>query len=197
MRWLTSPRTTGALVLAAGLLPLMALGVAAGLGRLGVNPIETVVRDLGDWALRLLLITLALTPLRRATRWPGWTRHRRLIGLLAFFYATLHLLVYGVLDQFFWGFQWSYLARDVFKRPFMLAGVAAFLLLVPLAVTSTRGWRKRLRRHWKTLHRLIYPAAVLAVVHYFMMLKGHKTVAVVHGGILVLLLLARVRWRRS
>ncbi|HHH46354.1 MAG TPA: sulfoxide reductase heme-binding subunit YedZ [Thiotrichales bacterium] len=159
----------GKLAFVACLLPAAWLGFAALTDRLGANPIEAVTRGLGDWALRFLLITLAVTPLVRRTGWTWWMRKRRMLGLFAFFYASLHLLGYLWLDQFF---DWSEIGRDILKRPFITLGMLSWLLLVPLAATSTRAMMRRLGRHWKRLHRMIYVIAPLAVVHYFLLVKA-------------------------
>lgn len=170
------------------LLPCGWLLAQALLGNLGANPIEAVIRYLGDWALRLLLLTLAATPLRLLTGW-GWpVRLRRLLGLFAFFYAVLHLLAYTVLDQFF---DWSAIWEDIVERPFITTGMLAWLLLLPLALTSNRAAQRRLGRDWKRLHRLIYPAAILAVVHFTLMVKADLREPLIYGAILTLLLSLR------
>lgn len=157
------------LVAAAALAPLAWLALGAWRGWLGANPIETITRSTGVWTLRGLVITLAVTPLRRATGWNDLIRFRRMLGLFAFFYGTLHLLTYLWLDQFF---DWGAIAKDVAKRPFITAGFSAYLLLVPLAVTSTAGMIRRMGgRAWRRLHRLSYVAAALGVVHYWWLVK--------------------------
>jgi methionine sulfoxide reductase heme-binding subunit len=133
-------------------------------GGLGANPIEFITLRTGWWALLLLTVTLAVTPLRRITGWNRIIQLRRPLGLFAFFYATLHLLTYITLDRFFeFGEIWD----DIVKRPYITVGFAAFLLLLPLAVTSTKGWIRRLGRRWQLLHRLIYISAPLAVLHFY------------------------------
>ncbi len=129
--------------------PAVWLGLGALSGNLGSNPIETITHRTGWWALTLLTVTLAVTPLRRLARRPGWIRYRRLLGLFAFFYATLHLLTYLVLDQFF---GWSYIVEDIVERPFITIGFLAWLILFALASTSTSGWIRRLRKNWQRLH---------------------------------------------
>ncbi len=159
-------------------------------GGLGPNPAEASNRFLGDWALRFLLITLAVTPLKTLTGRAGVMRFRRMLGLFAFFYAVMHLASYIVLDQFL---DWAAVWADIVKRNFITVGMAAFLMLVPLAATSTSGMMKRLGgRAWKRLHRLVHPAAVLVVVHHYMMLKAGKGEALVHGAILAALLAFRL-----
>jgi sulfoxide reductase heme-binding subunit YedZ len=160
---------------------------------LGANPIEATNRFLGDWALRLLLLTLAIAPLRILTGSAAPMRFRRMLGLFAFFYAVLHLASYVGLDQFFaWGEIWA----DIVKRTFITVGMLAFLLLIPLAITSTKGWIKRLgARRWQRLHRLVYPAAILACLHYVMMVKADLREPLIHAGILALLLGLRLARR--
>lgn len=176
-----------------GLLPLLRiiyLGVA---GELGANPIEFITRSTGTWALVGLLLTLAVTPLRRLTSWTGLMRHRRTLGLFAFFYACLHALAYVWLDQFF---DPVAILHDIVKRPFVTAGFAAFTLLVPLAMTSTRAMMRRLGHRWSVLHRLIYPAALLGVVHFLWLVKKDLTEPLAYAVVLVLLLALRLPWGR-
>ena len=177
------------LVLLAVLTPAAWYTAGLLLDRLGANPIEAVTRGTGDWALRLLLVTLAMTPLRRATGWTGWLRLRRMLGLGAFFYGTVHLLLYLWLDQFF---DWPEIWADILKRPFITVGMLTWGLLLPLALTSTRGWMRRLGRGWARLHRLVYLAAPLAVLHFWWMREAKVAViepllyAVLLAGLLAL-----------
>ncbi len=159
---------------------------------IGANPVETLIHATGDWTLRLLLITLAITPLRRLTGQVWLIRFRRQLGLFAFFYACLHLTAYLWLDQFF---DWHAIIEDIVKRPYITVGFAAFVLLIPLAVTSTRGWTRRLGRRWKTLHRAVYLIAILGVVHYLWLVKADLFEPVLYGVILAGLLAFRVPWR--
>jgi sulfoxide reductase heme-binding subunit YedZ len=160
---------------------------------LGANPIEALTRGLGDWALRLLLLTLAITPLRRLTGWTWLLKLRRQFGLFVFGYASLHLLAYLWLDQFF---DWSAIGGDIVKRPFITAGMVAFGLLVPLAATSSNAMIRRLGgRRWQKLHRLIYPLAMIAVLHYTWMVKVDVRQPALYGALLALLLTARLWWR--
>lgn len=178
------------LVFVACLLPLFWLAGEAMLGGLGANPIEEAIRFLGDWTLRFLLITLAVTPLRHLAGWAGAMRYRRTLGLFCFFYAVLHLAGYLVLDRFF---DWPAIAKDILKHKFMTLGMATFLLLLPLAVTSTDAMVRRLGGpRWKRLHRLVYPAAILAVLHFAAMVKGPPVEPAVYGLVLALLLGWRV-----
>jgi methionine sulfoxide reductase heme-binding subunit len=168
------------------LMPLAWLGWRAASGGLGVNPIEAVNRFLGDWALRFLLISLAVSPVKVIFGWPLVMRFRRMLGLFAFFYVALHLSSWIVLDQFF---AWRHIWADIVKRPFITIGMLAFVSLVPLAATSTSGMVKRLgARRWKRLHMLVYPAAALACFHFFMMVKADIREPMVYAGILALLL---------
>ena len=187
------------IVFAAALAPLAYLAIGAWRGSLGANPIETITRSTGLWTLRFMVITLAVTPLRWATGWNDVIRVRRMLGLFAFFYGTLHLLTYLWLDQFF---DWSAIAKDVVKRPFITAGFSAFVLLVPLAITSTAAMIRRMGgRAWRRLHRLAYVAAALGVVHYWWLVKLDTRPPRNYGILLALLLLARlailVRRRRA
>lgn len=172
------------------LIPLLWLTYGALADGLGANPVETITRTLGDWALRFLLLTLTATPLRRLTGW-GWPlRLRRMLGLYAFFYALLHLGSYIVLDQFFY---WPEIWADILKRPYITIGMAAFVMLIPLAVTSNVSMMRRLGRHWQRLHRLVYPIAIGAVVHYLLLVKVLSMEPLLYAAILAMLLLARFR----
>jgi sulfoxide reductase heme-binding subunit YedZ len=178
------------LVFAAALLPLAYLALGAWRGGLGANPIETITRSTGVWTLRLMLITLAVTPLRWLTGWNEVVRFRRMLGLFAFFYGSLHLMTYLWLDQFF---DWAAIAKDVVKRPFITAGFSAYVLLVPLAITSTAGMIRRLGgRAWRRLHRLAYVAAALGVVHYWWLVKLDTRPPRNYGIVLAALLSIRV-----
>jgi sulfoxide reductase heme-binding subunit YedZ len=140
-----------------------------------------------------LLLTLSITPLRQLTGWAGWLAYRRMLGLYAFFYACLHLLTYVWLDQFF---DWAAIWGDIFQRPFITVGMLAFLLLIPLAATSTQAMMRRLKRRWGQLHRLVYLIAVLAVVHYLWLVKKDMTEPLIYAAVLGVLLAWRVvkRW---
>ncbi len=165
---------------------LVGLGATAGLG---ANPIEFITRSTGTWTLVGLLLTLSITPLRRVTGWTALIRHRRTLGLFAFFYASLHFVTYIWLDQFF---DPSSVARDIVKRPFITLGFAAFVLLIPLALTSTQAMMRRLGRRWQQLHRLVYGIAILAVLHYLWLVKLDLTQPLIYGGVLALLLMMRL-----
>lgn len=168
------------------LVPVSLLVVRAVTGDLGANPIEAITRDLGDWALRFILIALAVTPVREVTGVNAIGRLRRMLGLFAFFYVVLHFMSYIGLDQFFF---WSGIWQDIVKRVYITLGMLAVLMLLPLAVTSTDKMVKRLGgRAWRKLHRLVYPAAILGVIHYFMMIKADYTQPIIYGAGLALLL---------
>ena len=171
------------------LVPAVLIGVDFWLGRLGANPIEEVLHRLGWWALALLLASLAITPVRRISGWNWIIRLRRLVGVFAFAYATLHLLGYVVLDQWF---AWKYIAEDIVERPFILAGFSAWLLLLPLALTSTTASIRRLGKRWARLHRLAYLAAALGMLHFFWRVKADTREPVVFIVLLATLLLLRI-----
>lgn len=178
----------------AALVPLAWLGLDALRGGLGAEPIEEVTHRTGWWALTLLLATLAVTPLRRLSGRNELARLRRPLGLLAFLYATLHFLTYLV-DQ---AFDWRFLAEDVVEHPYVAVGFTAFLLLVPLAATSTKAMIRRLGgRRWQRLHRLVYLAAALAVVHFYWLVKQDVREPLVFAAVLALLLALRLPWLRA
>jgi sulfoxide reductase heme-binding subunit YedZ len=157
--------------------------------QLGANPIEALHFGFGDWALRFLCIGLALTPIKTMTgqSWP--TRFRRMMGLFAFFYASLHLLVFIVLDL---SLSWEAFKDEVPKSPYILMGLLTFLLLLPMAITSTQKMQKRLGRSWLTLHRLVYVAGLTALVHYFWLVKSDYTEPLVYALVIGVLLGIRI-----
>ena len=157
---------------------------------LGANPVEALIHRLGTWALNFLLITLAVTPLRRLTGHAWLLRFRRMLGLFAFFYICLHFLAYAWVDQ---RFALGFIIEDIAERPYITLGFSAFLLLIPLAVTSTRGWIRRLGPRWKKLHRLVYVAAILGVWHYYWLVKADVLLPLVYAGILALLFGIRLK----
>ena len=175
------------------LVPLVSLVWSGFHGALGANPIEKVTHITGDWALRLLLLTLAVTPASKVLGWGFLLRWRRMLGLYAFFYAALHFLTYLVLDQFF---DFSEIGKDILKRPYITVGFTAFLLLIPLAVTSTNTMMKRLGRNWKRLHQLVYVIALLAVLHFLWLVKADNLEPLIYAVILILLFAARVWLQR-
>ena len=174
------------------LLPLAWLVFGAINDQLGANPAEALIRSLGDWTLRFLCLTLAVTPLRVRTRTPQLARYRRMLGLFTFFYACLHLLAYGWLDM---GLDMADIGRDILKRPFILVGFACWLLLLPLAATSfNRAVRWLGGRQWQALHRLAYVIAPLALLHFFWMKSGKNDFAevAVYALVISALLLERL-----
>ena len=158
-------------------------------GTLGVNPAETIQLETGRWALIFLLLSLAVTPVRRLTGWNEIIRFRRMLGLFAFAYAVFHFLAYWSFDL---NFAFSAMVGDVLKRPFIALGFAAFLLMVPLALTSTKGWIRRMGKRWTQLHRLVYVSAILAVLHFAFKVKVFTGDPVIYAGVLAALLLFRV-----
>lgn len=175
------------------LLPLAYYGWGAWHDTLGANPIEAVTRGLGTWALNFLLITLAVTPIRKLTGWHAALRLRRMLGLFTFFYAALHLTSYLWFDQFF---DWNEIAQDILKRPFITVGMAAFALLIPLAATSSNFAIRRLGgRRWQALHRTVYAIGIFAVLHYSWLVKADQSQPLFYGGILLVLLGLRAWWR--
>ena len=173
-------------VFVACLVPLVWLVWRGLTGALTANPIEDITHRTGDWALRLLLVTLAITPLRRMLGWSSLASYRRMIGLFAFFYAALHLSTYLVLDFFF---AFDLILDDVIERRYVTAGLTAFMLLLPLALTSTTGMIRRLGGgRWRQLHRLVYLAAVAAVVHYLWLVKIDIGPPLVYAAVLAVLL---------
>jgi methionine sulfoxide reductase heme-binding subunit len=179
-----------AAVFAACLIPLARLAVLGFGDGLGANPIEYITHSTGWWTLTFLLITLAVTPLRRLLNQPWLLRLRRMFGLYAFFYASLHFITYIWLDQFFDGLE---IVKDVIKRPFITFGFAAFVLLIPLAATSTNAMVKRLgARRWQWLHRLVYPIAALGVIHFWWLVKLDVNEPLLFALILAGLLIARL-----
>jgi len=168
------------------LVPLGALLWRFFSGRLGANPVEFVQHATGDWTLRFLVFTLCITPLRKLLKLPEMIRFRRMLGLFAFFYACLHFLTYIGPDQ---AFDLSAMWKDVAKRPFITVGFTAFVLLIPLAITSTAGWIRRLGgRRWQMLHRAIYVSAVCGVIHYYWLVKSAVIRPLTYGAIVGLLL---------
>ena len=172
------------------LVPFAWLAFGACADRLGANPIEYITRATGDWTLRLLLVTLTITPLRQLTGWHWLVRLRRMLGLYAFFYASLHLVTYLWLDQFF---DFDSIVKDIVKRPFITMGFGAFVLMLPLALTSTNSMIRRLGgRIWQRLHRLVYAVGVLGVAHYWWLVKKDLTEPMLYALILATLLAARI-----
>ena len=161
--------------------------------RLGANAIEEVLHRLGDTSLVILLVTLSITPIRRLTGWNDLAPLRRLLGLFAFFYLTTHFLWYAVVDE---GLAFEFIVEDVIERPYILAGFTAWLMLIPLAITSTKGWIRRLKKNWQKLHRLVYVATGLGVLHFYWQVKADTYWPLVATTVLVALMLLRIRQAR-
>jgi sulfoxide reductase heme-binding subunit YedZ len=178
-------------IFGACLLPLVRLIVLGGSGGLGANPIELITHSTGTWTLTGLMVTLSVTPLRRLTGRAELVRYRRMLGLFTFFYACLHFITYIWLDQFF---DPAAIAKDIVKRPFITVGFTAFMLLIPLAMTSTHAMMRRLGRRWQQLHRLIYLVAMLGVIHYAWLVKKNLTQPLIYGAVLAVLLVMRLPW---
>ena len=176
------------------LIPLALLILFFFADNLGANPIEKITHWTGRSALVLLMVTLAVTPLRRFSRYNQLIQLRRPIGLFAFFYACLHFLTYVVLDLFF---DFGLVAEDIIERPYITVGFTAFVLLIPLAITSTKGWIRRMGKKWTLLHRLVYVSAALGVLHYYWKVKADARTPAIFAGVLVLLMLARLRFSRG
>jgi methionine sulfoxide reductase heme-binding subunit len=167
-------------------------------GNLGINPVETLQHGTGDWTIRFIVLTLCITPFRKLFKLPDLIRFRRMLGLFAFFYVCLHFLTYLGPDQ---SFDLSGMWKDVVKRPYITVGFTAFVLLIPLAVTSTTGWIRRLGgKRWQMLHRSIYVAAVCGVIHYYWLVKSDVRKPLFYGALVAILLLWRLgdwffKWR--
>ena len=174
------------------LLPLFSLVWRGVNDDLGVNPVETLIRTTGNWAIYFLLITLAVTPLRELLKQPALIRVRRMLGLFCFFYAVLHFISYVWFGQYF---DFSEILKDITKRPFITIGFLSFLMLLPLAVTSNQAMIRRLKKRWKTLHKLVYPISLLTLLHYFMMIKADYKDPLILAVILTFLLGYRLRNR--
>jgi sulfoxide reductase heme-binding subunit YedZ len=180
------------LVFIASLAPLVWLVVRTLTGRLGINPVEDLELTTGIWALRFLVITLSVTPVRRITGWNRVIQYRRMFGLFTFFYVCVHFSIYIGIDQFF---AFGAILKDVAKRPFITMGFTAFVLMIPLALTSTKGWIRRLGRRWQVLHRLIYISAVCAAIHYLWKVKVMIGSPVYYAFVIALLIGFRVLWQ--
>lgn len=186
--WRDPVRLAKPVVLAAGCVPIAALAWAVAFDplSLGANPAERILHETGDWCLQFLLITLAVTPLRRITGWNWPIKFRRMLGLFAFAYGVLHLSAYVAFDQYF---DLEGIVKDIWKRPFITVGFAALVLMTPLAITSTKGWIRRLGgERWNRLHKAVYAVTILGVVHYWWLVKRDITWPVVYALVLALLL---------
>ena len=186
MRSILSSRWTKLAAFLLCLTPLASLAWRGLHQGLGANPIEYITHATGDWTLRFLVITLSVTPVRKLLNLPQLIRFRRMLGLFAFFYGCLHFTTYIWLDKFF---DSSEMIKDVIKRPFITAGFVGFALMIPLAITSTAGWIRRLGgKFWQRLHRLIYASAAAGVIHYYWLVKSDVRKPVMYAAIVMLLL---------
>jgi len=197
LRTFLSSKWTKRVVFFLCLVPFLLLVLQSVTGNLGINPVETLQHTTGDWTLRFLILTLCITPMRKIFHLPELIRFRRMLGLNAFFYVCLHFLTYLGPDQ---SFGLGGMFEDVAKRAYITVGFAALVLLVPLALTSTAGWVRRLGgKRWSQLHRLIYVVAVLGVIHYDWSVKSNKIKPFTYGTILLVLLVWRIgaSWKRQ
>lgn len=167
------------------LIPFGQLAYGAYIGDLSANPIEFITRFTGSWALIILIASLAVTPLRRISGWNELIKFRRMLGLFAFFYALMHFSTYLVLDHFF---DFQAISKDILKRPYVTAGFIGFVAMIPLAITSTAAMIRRLGKRWQQLHRLVYIAAIVGVIHFYWLVKADISRPAQYGGVLVLLL---------
>ena len=174
--------------------PFAALFCAAFNDQLGANPVERLTHETGEWALRVLIVVLIVTPLRKWTSWNWLARIRRMLGLYGFFYVVCHVTTYVWLDQFF---DLETIFEDIIKRPYITVGFSAFVLLLPLVLTSTNGMIKRLGgKRWRALHRLAYISALLGVVHFLWLVKADLLEPLIYAAVLILFLAARLPWRK-
>ncbi len=176
-------------VFIAGLFPLLRLIYLGMNGQLSANPIEFIERSTGTWALIILMLTLSMTPIKLLTgiAWP--IQFRRMMGLFMFFYACLHIVTYAWLDH---GFIWADILKDIYKHPYVLVGFSAFILSIPLAITSNNAMIKRLKNNWKKLHQTVYAIAILAVLHYWWLVKKDLTEPIIFALVLTILLCLRI-----
>lgn len=182
------------IVFTACLLPLVMLVVGLINDSLGANPVETLTHETGEWTLRFLLITLSVTPARQILKLVWLIKFRRMLGLFSFFYATLHFITYIWFDQYF---DWSEIVKDIIERPFITVGFAAFVMLIPLALTSNKMMMRRLKKNWVKLHKLIYVIAVLGVLHFIWLVKADYLQPFIYGVILLVLLSYRAYQQRK
>jgi methionine sulfoxide reductase heme-binding subunit len=190
VRTLLISKWTKAAIFLLCLIPFFGLVWRALKGNLGANPVEYLQHATGDWTLRFIVFTLCITPFRKLFRLPDLIRFRRMLGLFAFFYVSLHFLTYLGPDQ---SFDFSGMLKDVAKRPFITVGFLGFVLLIPLAITSTAGWIRRLGgKRWQMLHRAIYVTAVCGVIHYYWLVKSDVRKPLFYGALVGILLLWRL-----
>lgn len=186
-RWFVKP-----LVFVLASLPFLFLAWGAMQNDLGANPLEKVTEVTGNWALRILLLTLLITPLRQLTGIPQWLKLRRMLGLFAFFYACLHFLTWAWLDQ---ELLWSNILNDILERPYVTVGFLSWLILLPLALTSTSSMMRWLGKRWKQLHSFVYLSALLSLLHYLWLVKADILMPMIYIGAFVVLMAARPQIR--
>lgn len=190
MKRILTSRWAKPVVFTAALAPVLLLVWQFFHDGLGANPLQFITYATGDWTLRFLVFTLAVTPLRKLLNMPDLIRFRRMLGLYAFFYGCLHLMTYLWFDKFF---DWAEIVKDIAKRPYITIGTLGLVLMVPLAITSTAGWIRRMGgKRWQMLHRLTYVSIVAGVIHYYWLVKLDVTRPVFYGTLAAILLLYRV-----
>jgi sulfoxide reductase heme-binding subunit YedZ len=182
------------LIFIASLWPILSIGIDIFQNNLGANPVEFIERHFGKWTLIFLCLTLSMTPLRRITKINQWILHRRMLGLFVFFYASIHLICYIGLD---YQFAWIDIKNDIIKHRYVLVGFLAWLLLLPLAITSSDKMIRKLKKNWKLLHRLIYVIAILGVLHFIWLVKKDITEPLIYAAIVSILLILRLNIFRS
>lgn len=192
MRLQLNLATTKKLVFILALWPLFSIGLQTYLDKLGANPVELIERHFGKWTLIFLCLTLAMTPLCKLTQNGQWVLYRRMLGLFVFFYSTVHLLCYVGID---YQFAWHDMKDDILKHRYVLVGFLAWLLLIPLAITSSNKMIQRLRTKWKRLHRLVYLIAILGLLHFFWLIKKDMTQPLIYSGVLLILFLLRMNFK--
>ncbi len=192
MRLQLNLSTTKKLVFILALWPLFSIGLQTYLDKLGANPVELIERHFGKWTLIFLCLTLTMTPLCKLTQNGQWVLYRRMLGLFVFFYSTVHLLCYVGID---YQFAWHDMKDDILKHRYVLVGFLAWLLLIPLAITSSNKMIQRLRTKWKRLHRLVYLIAILGLLHFFWLIKKDMTQPLIYSGVLLILFLLRMNFK--
>ena len=192
MRLQLNLATTKKLVFILALWPLFSIGLQTYLDKLGANPVELIERHFGKWTLIFLCLTLTMTPLCKLTQNGQWVLYRRMLGLFVFFYSTVHLLCYVGID---YQFAWHDMKDDILKHRYVLVGFLAWLLLIPLAITSSNKMIQRLRTKWKRLHRLVYLIAILGLLHFFWLIKKDMTQPLIYSGVLLILFLLRMNFK--
>ena len=192
MRLQLNLSTTKKLVFILALWPLFSIGLQTYLDKLGANPVELIERHFGKWTLIFLCLTLTMTPLCKLTQNGQWVLYRRMLGLFVFFYSTVHFLCYVGID---YQFAWHDMKDDILKHRYVLVGFLAWLLLIPLAITSSNKMIQRLRTKWKRLHRLVYLIAILGLLHFFWLIKKDMTQPLIYSGVLLILFLLRMNFK--